>query len=524
MAKALPKLIYDAYGTPYPSAEEITANWKVPFWRVQNLYCIKPRVPGPPLKFQPNEIQRRFIQEMDYRNVILKPRGIGFTTLICCLGLDAAMFSKGFTYTIVGLTEDKTIEIFRDHIKYMYDNFPIPELKAPLMPGTLGGANELRFDNGSIVQVEVRLTSGTYHMVHSTELGPVAAKDPAKAKEFIVGGLPTIRAPECWIFIESTAEGNDGVFFDVCENARKVTEEVKAGTREMDMTDYMFHFFGWWEDETKVRPIAHPITKEQEAYFEKLRVKHGIKLTDQQKWWYCAKRLEQLTDENMRANFPSTQEEPWQVSMEGCIYADEMNKARGDGRIGEFGYNPVVPVDTWWDIGLDTTAIWFTQTVGTWINCIWYFEDDDDDLLYYIDYLRSKVPWKPERYGMHVGPHDVNKRDFATKSSVYQVGISHGVRFKQVERPKVKSDAIMATRMIFPRLRFDSKNCAIGIKRLEAYRKQSNKAGFTDRAVHDLASHGSDALSTLALYHNKLRETASAAQTTNVIQQSGSLI
>jgi hypothetical protein len=171
------KLVYDAYGSPYPSEAEIRANFKNPWWRIRNMFAIKPRKPGPPLKFVLNNIQDRFIDTMDNRNVILKPRGIGFTTLICAMGLDLAMNVRGFTYTIVGLTEDKTIEVFRDHIKYMYDNYPFPELRAPLLPGTMGGANELRFDNGSIVQVEVRLTSGTYHMVHSTELGPVAAKE-----------------------------------------------------------------------------------------------------------------------------------------------------------------------------------------------------------------------------------------------------------------------------------------------------------------------------------------------------------
>ena len=44
--------------------------------------------------FLPNEAQLYLIDNLHYRNIILKARQLGFSTLICVLWLDTALFSK----------------------------------------------------------------------------------------------------------------------------------------------------------------------------------------------------------------------------------------------------------------------------------------------------------------------------------------------------------------------------------------------------------------------------------------------
>ena len=45
------------------------------------------------MPFRPNRAQRRFIQRLWHRNLILKARQLGFTTLVCLLWLDHALFN-----------------------------------------------------------------------------------------------------------------------------------------------------------------------------------------------------------------------------------------------------------------------------------------------------------------------------------------------------------------------------------------------------------------------------------------------
>jgi phage terminase large subunit len=54
----------------------------------------------------------------------------------------------------------------------------------------------------------------------------------------------------------------------------------------------------------------------------------------------------------------------FQAFVKGAIYAAELEAARGAGRICTVPYDPILPVDTDWDLGIgDSTAIWFSQSL-----------------------------------------------------------------------------------------------------------------------------------------------------------------
>ena len=460
---------------------------------------------------------------------------MGSTTGVMVLALDWSYHIPNFSCAIVAHTQPKATEIFQDHISFMHDNCEYP-IKRGLKDGTFGSKSELRFDNGSTIAVYVTMAGGSHQCFIWTEAGVQAALDPEAAKNVKMQGLPTARDEQSKVFIESTGQGGpQGVFYDTCLAAREETNMILAGTIKRNPRSYRFHFFPWFEDPRKVRSTEYPITKEDAEYFTKIERELNTTLRNEQKWWYCetANGTEGLAKiGEMHSQYPSTFDEAFECFVQDAYLTEALNRASQDGRIGTFKYNPMYPVDTWWDLGLDGTSIWFTQTIGNVINVIWYFENSGKELPYYLDYLKGgmvKLPWNISRYRFHVAPHDVTRRDFATIQNVYDVAKRMGIEFqKGIERPARKQDAIQSAMMFCHRCNFDKENCATGLRRLENYRPQwdtkMDMAKPTPR--HDKNSHGGDAFQTLALFHEKVlaRNNVGVVSGNRIVQKSGSLI
>src|SRR5829696_9052324 len=75
------------------------------------------------------------------------------------------------------------------------------------------------FSNNSSIRVGTSLRSGTLQYLHVSEYGKLCAKYPEKAREVRTGALNTIQSGQV-VFIESTAEGQEGHFFELSEAAR----------------------------------------------------------------------------------------------------------------------------------------------------------------------------------------------------------------------------------------------------------------------------------------------------------------
>lgn len=63
-----------------------------------------------------------------YRNIILKARQLGLTTLVCILWIDHALFNKNQHCSIIAQNLETVGDIFNDKIKFAYDNLP-PEIR-----------------------------------------------------------------------------------------------------------------------------------------------------------------------------------------------------------------------------------------------------------------------------------------------------------------------------------------------------------------------------------------------------------
>jgi hypothetical protein len=188
----------------------------------------------------------------------------------------------------------------------------------------------------------------------------------------------------------------------------------------------------------------------------------------------------------------------FEASVKGAIYATELSQARTDNRITRVPYEPLLPVDTDWDLGVgDATAIWFSQSLKSGeLRVIDYYEASGEGLPHYVGLLKSK----PYVYGTHTAPHDIQVKEFASGRSRLEAAQSLGITFRVAPNVPLE-DGIHAARMLFPKCYFDADKCKAGLEALQHYRRDYNSRlnEFKDVPVHDWASHGADAWRYLAV-------------------------
>ena len=229
-----------------------------------------------------------------------------------------------------------------------------------------------------------------------------------------------------------------------------------------------------------------------------------------------------IDDQKMIAQGLMTQDDydqEWYLSIEaalkGTFYAKEMKVAREGDRFCRVPFDPALPVDTDWDLGIDAMAIWFSQSTRAGeVRLIDYHEDVGGGLPECIKALRGQAGTDGEMrrrsqytYGEHWGPHDIEVREISTAMTRRQAAAALGVKFQIT--PKIEiADGITAARLLFARCYFDETNAKRGIECLRNYRKtwQPSLNQFSAKPVHDWASHGADAFRGLAVRHRVPRE------------------
>jgi len=472
-------------------------------WRLNNLYTILNKELEE-CTFNMNEIQRKFYKNLWYRNILLKSRQVGGTTLIQLMGLNRAVFIKNFQMVVIAHTKPDAEKIMEQKIIFPYMNLH-PELR-DRNPIKKHNTTNVIFENGSHISVATSGRSGTNNYTHISELGHIAAFRPDKAKEIISGSLSAVHGKGMF-FIESTAEGSDGLFFDLCQSSKQMKEErLKLTTK-----DFKFHFFGWHEDKknqlSDEEVEGYTIPKERAKYFDEIQSKYGITTTINQQAWYCseARTLQQM----MLKENPSTPEEAFQASGDGMILDMQMSDARTDGRIGVYRHVPGLPVHTFWDIGLskdNETAIWFMQKEGNSWNCIYYLEGLNTGMETWMIRVRELAHKNGWLLGYFVGPHDLKKRNTFDTVDLWTSLKRMGVEFEVVPRVGDKITSIQALRSNFAKLSFDKTNCEMGIKHLDNYRWEFDavRGVWLSKPRHDKASNGADALQQWALWIDKI--------------------
>lgn len=227
--------------------------------------------------------------------------------------------------------------------------------------------------------------------------------------------------------------------------------------------------------------------------------------------WYCqvlsvedskAISLDIIEEERAAGMTDSMIEQEFYCSFEaavvGAYYGQLIRDLELDDKVTDVPYDPVLPVGTAWDLGIDdSTAIWFFQVIGKSIHIFDYYANSGAGLEHYVKYLDKK----PYRYNQHIFPHDMKAREMGTGKSRVETVEAMGLKNCEVLARLDIEDGIQAVRNLLPKCYFDKVKTQRGIEALSLYRAEYDERHkvFKPRPVHDWTSHAADAFRALAM-------------------------
>jgi phage terminase large subunit len=192
-------------------------------------------------------------------------------------------------------------------------------------------------------------------------------------------------------------------------------------------------------------------------------------------------------------------------TVDGAIFAKEMQMAELDGRITKVNYDPTKPVHAIFDLGWsDATAIWFLQFIGMETRLIRYIEGNQQTMS---DYL-AKMQTFGYMYDTLWLPHDSQNKTLASNGrSIEEIVRAAGYKTRVLDRVPVL-DSINAARTVFRNMWFDRENCHEGLQCLRHYRYEvdPDTKQFSKNPLHDQYSHGADAFRYIGLMINEPKE------------------
>lgn len=485
-------------------------------WRLDNLYWIVDKH-GKSVPFRMNAQQRHFVRNLWNRNLILKARQLGFSTLMQVLQLDQSLFTSNFTGVVIADTLPNAKKLFAK-LEFAYDHLPDAIKEAvPIANKTKGEGIEFAHVDGdgkanpSKVTIGVSARGGTVALLHVSELGKIGLKFPPRAEEIKTGAFPA--AEQGITVVESTAEGAFGLFYDLCEPAMKRRE---AGTPETRL-DWRLHFFPWYEcedyrlsdEEAELVEVPDTLRK----YLAKLQAELRITLDANQRAWYA--KMAETLGKKMKQEYPATPKEAFEQAVEGAVYGDQMTRLREQGRLTVVPLDQNHPVNTFWDLGVnDATAIWFHQQVGLQHRWFYYIEGSGKGLRHWwITVCETHRQRHGYRWGKHYLPHDAEAEILGEVVTTQRrtlealgMGRDGGGSIVVVPRVATIGQGIELTRTALGGNHWfydhrpnedegDDMGAGNGIKCLDGYQFEwDDKRGIWSREpLHNWASHGADA-------------------------------
>jgi len=227
-----------------------------------------------------------------------------------------------------------------------------------------------------------------------------------------------------------------------------------------------------------------------------------VKLNWRDNPWF-PEELHEEKDEMQRTN-PDEYLNVWEghckMVLAGTVYADQLRAAYASGRITTVSYEPLVPVETIWDLGhSDSTFIIFYQRMGTENRVIDCIEDRLKPLEHYISLVKAK----PYLYKCHWLPHDAKAKRLGMRRTIQEQCMTH-LKSVQLVQMHSLADGIAAARSFFATSWFDELKCAPLLRALKHYRYKivDDEGSLSKVPVHDWTSHGADAWRYVAMCAN----------------------
>lgn len=204
--------------------------------RVRNLYRIQDKLTRSASFFLPNRNQLQYLQSRQGRDIILKIRQVGFTTLSCVRGYDYAVWEPNMRTGIMAHKNEVVSTIFGDIVKFIHEWFvkdwghlykPTPNSDSAT--ALCFSDDGMGRDLNTSMRVLFDFRGKTVHFLHVSEASRVEA-------ERFTGSLQGVPI-NGEVVLESTPNGRGGEFFRLWQLWKS-----KGG-----QAPYKGHFVPWFE-------------------------------------------------------------------------------------------------------------------------------------------------------------------------------------------------------------------------------------------------------------------------------------
>ena len=327
-------------------------------WRIENLYWIITK-DGDKQVFKMNRAQRHFyetyikVPHPYHRHVILKSRQLGFTTFIDLFILDSILFAPNKEGIIIAHKVQDATEIFDKKIDFALRNMA-EDVKGAFFKMAQRSSRKVQVvidygpDAGSTSSIAVSVSgrSGTYHYVHISEFAKMCALFPKRAEEVERGTFPTVPF-DGFIFIESTAEGMAGRFYEIFQQNWLSRHKINP---LLSQVQFLPHFYNWQYDDMEMKKIYEnvPVSSMETCEIDWAEYQKEHSLTDKEITYYYMKWL-QFGGKNspdaiksLMQEYPTTQEEAFLSTGQTYFSTAKVAKLLQDakpGQKGELGTN-----------------------------------------------------------------------------------------------------------------------------------------------------------------------------------------
>lgn len=201
----------------------------------------------------------------------------------------------------------------------------------------------------------------------------------------------------------------------------------------------------------------------------------------------------------------------------GSYFTREMSDMEREGRIIDIRPNRSLPLHTCFDLGgTDATAGWLFQVDGEYIHLLALLHDTGKGLKFYLEWAdRLRQQWGCQ-WGTHFGPHDLTQKHQSWEQAESRLMLARKAGWHFQVTPKLSiEDGIEAMRYIFPKLKVNSADCALGVRAMREYRREYDEvnACFKPKPLHNWSSNIMDALRYLAVNYRRLYDVPSPQRT-----------
>lgn len=196
-------------------------------------------------------------------------------------------------------------------------------------------------------------------------------------------------------------------------------------------------------------------------------------------------------------------------SVKGAYYADLIDTAVKEERVGFYPRHDMNKLYAVWDIGststsADATTIWMVQYVGEEVRWLGYYEAVGQEMRAHVEWLRANnfgdaVCVLPHDGGRHDTVYSVTPKKFLEEAGFTVVVVPNQGKGAAMQR-------VYALKGIFSRCRFneDGIGVATGIETLRFYHeKWDDKRNIGLGPEHDWSSHCADAAGLVAVFRQR---------------------